>query len=171
MYKSQNEIMTLVYTVNEPSIIDDEFLSARSTLSGFHTVIYFYPIPLHFSAFLCLTTPCRCSCSFPGLEATPGVSHQSLIATAAVQILLSVVLTTALAVRFLLWCRGERRQGLTLICSPIVSCSHLCLYHNVTVLEYAELNLMGGGSCKSHGWYVTLLVPLFVALFLEYMFP
>ena len=78
-------------------------------------------------AFLCLTTPCRCSRSFPGLEATPGVSHQSLIATAVIQILLSVVLTTALAVRFLLWCRGERRQGLTLICSPIVSLNPLCV--------------------------------------------
>ena len=85
-------------------------------------------------AFLCLTTPCRCSCSFPGLEATPGVSHQSVIATAVIQILLSVVLTTALIVRFLLWCRGERRQGPTIICSPVVSLNLLCSYHEATVL-------------------------------------
>ena len=84
--------------------------------------------PLPFPLF-----PCSCTCCFPSLLAPPHRLYQGASITAALQIFLSVVLTTALMVRFLLWCRGERRKGLTLICSPIVSLSlfivhRICMY-------------------------------------------
>ena len=66
-------------------------------------------------------TPCSYNCTLPY---PPGAG---LYATAVAYFLLSLALTIVLIARSLLWCRGERRQGITLICSPVVSLKPLSL--------------------------------------------
>ena len=56
-------------------------------------------------------------------------------ATTSVYFLLCLALTTALTGRSLLWCKGKRHQGLTLICSPVVSLNLVYLW-NVIVLRH-----------------------------------
>ena len=98
-----------------------------------------------------LSSVSSCSCCFPSLLAPPHLLYQGANITAALQIFLSVVLTTALMVRFLLWCRGERRKGLTLICSPIVSFSsyteyvRMCcsIFYNICFQCCPSLHVLG----------------------------